>query len=238
VVNETLAIPGLSSGIVDIAAGETHVCVLTATGTVMCWGDGAGELNVGGWQLSASPAAVNLGGTAVDIASGDGFSCAVRSDGNVLCWGSNVGGELGNGTHTDSDTPVLVTGLPSSAVGVWADQATHPCAILSDGSVWCWGDVSTTGAPTTVTGFAASATALTTGSEYAGWCALLSTTGVQCWGDGYTSPTTVLAAGSGVVELRSVDYDFCALLGTGAVSCWVGGGGGYGWTAPFTVSGL
>jgi alpha-tubulin suppressor-like RCC1 family protein len=237
---EVLNIPGLSSGVVDIAAGETHVCVLMANGAVMCWGNRAAEANTGTWALPTAPTMVSgFDGTssrAVAIASGDGFSCALRSDGAVLCWGNNGTGELGNRTMIDSQTPVLVQGLPSRAVGIWADAATSPCALLEDGTVWCWGMIIEDPGhaaiqPVQVTGFAAGVTALTTGGEVDESCALLTTGGVQCWGTAFNDnigngtpssavPVDILPSGSGAIELRSNDTNFCALLSGGGVTCW------------------
>ncbi len=229
---ETIEFGTMDAGITDISVGETHVCVLTTPGDVVCWGDGAGELNGGSTPMSAAPAKVaGIGGPAIAIASGDGFTCALRNDGKVLCWGNNTGGELGNAGTTASATPVVVTGLPKAATGIWADQATHPCAQLTDGTIWCWGTTSgygTTGtAPAPVVGLGSSAKMVTTGGEYSMSCALMNNGGVQCWASYSESPLssdggvfTVIPADGGVVGLRSIDDDFCALYGDGGVSCW------------------
>jgi len=61
----------------------------------------------------------------------------VLSDGHVKCWGTNLWGQLGNGTTTDSATPVLVNGI-SNAIQV-STYFSHSCALLVDGTVKCWG---------------------------------------------------------------------------------------------------
>ena len=56
----------------------------------------------------------------------------------VLDWGYNRVGELGNGTTTDSNVPVQVTGI--SGVVAVAGGYEHSLAFKSDGAVWAWGD--------------------------------------------------------------------------------------------------
>jgi alpha-tubulin suppressor-like RCC1 family protein len=58
-------------------------------------------------------------------------------DGTVRCWGSNASGQLGNGTTTDSTSPITVS-MITNAIAISAGGA-HTCALLSDGTVACWG---------------------------------------------------------------------------------------------------
>jgi hypothetical protein len=158
----------------------------------------------------------------------------------------NNNGLLGSSAASDGKTPVRVRALPVAAVGIWADQGISPCALLKDGSVWCWGitEISyvmpVASPPTPKTGFSAPVRALTTGGELGMSCALLTTGAVQCWGHAFAflgdgnlgeggtgggtrdsaQPVDVLPAGSGAVEIRSNDTDACALLANGSVTCW------------------
>ena len=59
-----------------------------------------------------APSTVPLSGTARRVVVGGRHACAVLDTNEVVCWGRNAYGELGNGTHTDSATPVFVSGLP------------------------------------------------------------------------------------------------------------------------------
>jgi len=62
--------------------------------------------------LSAqSDCAITLGAGSVENGTRNSFGCAVMQDGTVWCWGKNDYGQLGNGTTTDSDIPVQVTGI-------------------------------------------------------------------------------------------------------------------------------
>ena len=64
------------------------------------------------------------------------------ADGTYYDWGYNNAGQLGNGTTTNSDTPVRVN-LPAKAeqvsLGRKSAENGQTVAILTDGSLWAWG---------------------------------------------------------------------------------------------------
>ena len=68
-------------------------------------------------------------------------SCAIQSDFTAWCFGPNTDGALGVGVPVQQyDTPVKVV-----EVGPWMaiSQGTSlTCALKTDGSSWCWGDLS------------------------------------------------------------------------------------------------
>src|SRR5689334_3998245 len=124
-----------------LSAGWNHACALLDDGTVQCWGDNIwGQLGDGTFTTRIAPVAVSNLNSVVSIAVGRQHSCAILgSQGTVRCWGRNDGGQLGNGTSSQSiNQPVFVTGL-ANVVALTAGDL-HTCAVRVDGTVWCWGD--------------------------------------------------------------------------------------------------
>jgi len=129
----------------EISAGDGHSCGVTGDLDVYCWGRGTeGQLGNGQRNNSSVPVKVdftltNLAG-GVFVTAGGSHSCAVFGD-ETRCWGLNDAGYLGDGTTTDSDTPVEVVGGLSFA-NVSAGSAlrlTATCGITLDDTVYCWG---------------------------------------------------------------------------------------------------
>jgi alpha-tubulin suppressor-like RCC1 family protein len=137
-----IQIAGLPSTIVELAVGWGHACARAGDGTVWCWGrNDDGMLGDGATFLFASlPVEVRrLGQSVVQLASSANHTCARKDDGTLWCWGSNNEGELGDGTTTDRATPIQVP-LPARVRQVAIGSAGRTCAVLEDGTVWCWGE--------------------------------------------------------------------------------------------------
>ena len=117
------------SGVTALSAGTDLTCAI-ANGGVPCWGGSDSVEIYGLTQLFAA------GSGATAVAVGRFHLCAVIS-GGVQCLGLNAGGQLGNGSTTDSLIPVQAIVAGSGVTAVSAGLA-HTCAVVSGGSV-CWG---------------------------------------------------------------------------------------------------
>jgi alpha-tubulin suppressor-like RCC1 family protein len=191
----------------EITAGAGHTCMVTAKGTLECWGhNGFGQLgngespatglengpNVEGVVLSdwVKSEVSELQGAILSVTAGAYHTCVLTRAGGVKCWGQNAYGQLGDGTTIDRISPVDVQGLTSNVVAVSAG-AGHTCALMDDGSVKCWGQnngllgngtTADSAVPVDVIGLPDNIIQV-----QAGWvftCALASTGEMSCWGDG------------------------------------------------------
>lgn len=172
------------------------------------------------------------------------FACVINSAaGSVVeCWGANTYGMLGNGTTTDSATPVVVTGITGAVALTGGD--VHTCAILADRTVYCWGyngvsalgDGTTTDRWTPVQAQGLTDVVQIDSSDHF-TCALKSDGTVACWGSNSsgqvgngtttTQSTPMVVAGlSGVKRIAVGSASVCAIDAAGSASCWGNNGMG------------
>jgi alpha-tubulin suppressor-like RCC1 family protein len=242
-----VAVAGLTN-VTGIALGVGHSCAVKADGTAFCWGSGTGG-QLGNGQMSNQSIPVQVKGLSavVALATGQGFSCAQLADGRVSCWGTNGYGELATGVVTVANTADAQTTSLSNVVALSAGW-NHACAVISDGSVSCWGrnnvgqiadgnSLASSPTPKIVAGLSGVA-AISSGQ--ASNCALVSSDGsLRCWGDnlysqlgtsssGRASSATPIAI-NGFANVASVgmgSWHSCALQNDGAVQCWGSNGSG------------
>jgi alpha-tubulin suppressor-like RCC1 family protein len=131
--------------VIAIAAGAEHSLALRSDGSVWAWGSNTnGKLGDGTTSNRLTPTATLLTSGITAIAAGYMNSVALRGvDGVVLSWGINETGQLGNGSTSpgfrSQPFPVIsLTGVVEISFG--SGGLGHGLALLSNGTVWAWGD--------------------------------------------------------------------------------------------------
>ena len=119
-----------------------HTCALLDNGSVMCWGDNEyGQLGDGTTTDSLTPTwtRFDASSTVIGLSAGEHQTCALLGNGSVACWGYGGNGRLGNGGTDNAHLPVHVD-LPQASRTVELSTRTgHTCALLENGTVYCWG---------------------------------------------------------------------------------------------------
>jgi len=234
------------SGVGQIALGSQFACLVTA-GRAECWGrNDEGQLGInhsGATQSRFTPAqVVGLTTGVAAIAAGGKHACALMTTATVKCWGLNDHGALGystsplNFSQVPNDVPGL-TNVTAIAVG-----GQHTCALISDGTVKCWGlnasgqvgNNSTNDAtsPTSVSGLPAGIVAIAAGSQHT--CAVSGAGGLYCWGlnangevgDNTTTnrlvATAVPGGSTGIASIELGKIDSCLITSGALTKCWGG----------------
>lgn len=94
----------------DIKMGFGHACGVTTSGVGLCWGlNGFGQLGIGAVTgIQPTPQPVTGPASWVSIDAARSFTCGQATDGDIYCWGSNAAGAVGDGSGTNTPTPVQV----------------------------------------------------------------------------------------------------------------------------------
>lgn len=228
-----------------IAAGEQLHCGIRSVGDVWCWGDNA-ELAMGSTVMSPDddqtlPIAIADAPLATAIEAGDDHVCVIDLAGAVWCWGDNADLQLGRGGVETSDSPdPTAVALPGDLTAIDLGLGDgHSCAVLSDGTVACWGDDDNGQLGDATPGVDRSSALLVPGladvvEVEAGedtTCVRDEIGAVYCWGDNIQGQLGVgntfdAAAPQGVTlptaaqSIALGDRFVCALLVDGQLYCW------------------
>jgi YD repeat-containing protein len=235
-------VPVIASGIstaTAVAAGYFHTCARLSNSTLKCWGyNGSGELGNGTINNSNTPVAVSGISTATAVTAGFFHTCALLTNGTVKCWGDNSSGQLGTGSPNNQLQPGTAVSGIATATAVVAGR-DHTCALLSNGTVSCWGDNSSgqlgngtlNNAPTPVAvNGITTATAIEAGDAYT--CARLSDSTLKCWGfngggqlgtgntNNLLQPGAAISGITTAAGVKAGSLHTCARLSDSTVKCW------------------
>jgi len=138
---------------------STHVCIVSTMRKVMCWGSGAGytlgygtsaDVGTTSSNLPSEVGALSMNGDVDVVVTGASHSCGRYTTGAIKCWGDNARGQLGYGTAIGTNgsltlepaalPPVPITTASGVTIAQVAAGNAHTCAVLSDGTLKCWGD--------------------------------------------------------------------------------------------------
>ena len=131
-----------------LEGGLNSMCSIASNRETYCWGNnnygqfGNGTTNWGSDPTLSATAGPLGDKNLVDISMGNTFSCGIASNYNAYCWGQNNYGGLGDGSTSNTSTPVPVVAsgaLAGKTVRSIASGMQHACAIASDNRAYCWG---------------------------------------------------------------------------------------------------
>ena len=239
-VSPSAATPFLRD-VVQLSVGGSHVCALTASHEVVCWGDNAaGQLGIDKYGHSIGPNLARphvVGGLPpiARVASGAMHTCAIDRDGSVLCWGS-AGGDLvqtrgGAAGSIDLHGPALGTpvrmplGPGEARVVALSSKADAACVAFAD-DVRCWStfraipiDAKTVDPPDLTTIPIAGVTALALGH---GKVCAVARDQLSCWREGVRPSVAARVRGDTSVPARiSIGEMYaCVSSVTGELRCW------------------
>jgi len=164
-----------------------------------------------------------------------------RNASATYCWGANSFGQIGDGSTTNSPSPLYIGSYVSVAIGGW-----HTCGLTANGQAFCWGynangqlgagpfsDIGESSrTPVSVAGELPFKD-ITAGLYHT--CGLSPTGNVYCWGlNNYgqvgndttvstNTPLQILDPATGAVQFSSVkagSFYTCGLTTAGSVYCW------------------
>ncbi len=224
-----------------------YTCGITTTGAAYCWGpsdygalgDGL-PISENSGRVVTVPSLVTGGLTFLKISVGSYHTCGIATTGLVYCWGSNALGALGNGTITNTSTPILIGSNETFSSIAAGRRAT--CGLTTSGKAYCWGWnwLGTLGSPTQteyvlvptpVSGDYTFSSISLKGRTACG----ITTTGISyCWGEGErgqlgngnprsSSTPKKVSGDQNFTQISNNGDHTCGTSTTGATYCWGNG---------------
>jgi alpha-tubulin suppressor-like RCC1 family protein len=211
------------------AGGGNYSLAIDKNGRVWGWGSNSfGQL--GDNSITSKRTPVSVAGTVktfCKIGTGNQHTLAIDKNGRAWGWGFNSGGELGDNSITQRNTPVSVLGAVKTFCEISAG-ASHSLAIDKNGRVWGWGfngggQLALTGiisvfTPVTITGATKTFCQISAGDGFS--MAIDKNGRAWSWGNntgGKLGINSLISQNSPVSVLGAI-RTFCKIVGGGAIA--------------------
>ncbi|MCL1864681.1 MAG: hypothetical protein FWF73_02595 [Spirochaetes bacterium] len=136
-------VPVFLRDVKEVSAGDDYTAAIKEDGSLWAWGNNRyGQLGLIIPDLTAIPIPIQI--EIKDkwkaVSAGYNYTAAIKENGTLWAWGRNNYGQLGNGSTTDSYTPVIVGTNTDNWIAVSTRGYYYAVAIKTDGSLWAWGN--------------------------------------------------------------------------------------------------
>lgn len=154
---------GIDGQVAALSVGIRHACAATDDGRVFCWGHnnhGESDPTTAGDTVWQATEVTGLPEPIEHVSAGKGFTCVAGA--HTYCWGDPryTGSTSGYNRTSAPDSPEDLPPFRTTATGQRSSTPTsswltpvdlpgtvrsltsgyeHTCAIVPDGSAWCWG---------------------------------------------------------------------------------------------------
>ena len=128
----------------SISAGYNHSLGIKTDGTLWAWGmNDNNQLGDGTTTNRQVPTQIGTNTNWKKVVAGIYYSMGIKTNGTLWAWGNNASGQLGDGTTAMKSIPTQI-GTSTD----WADIALgngneHTLALKTNGTLWAWGNNST-----------------------------------------------------------------------------------------------
>lgn len=152
VARSTPALVPLPLTATSVQSKQSFSCAVLRDASLWCWGANfEGQLGLDDWGSTAdhfAPQPVVGDAGWASVTTGQGHACGLQTDGSLWCWGRNtasmVGLQLDAGIQFRAPQRV---GTDHDWASIDANQE-YTCGLKTDRTVWCWGDLPFSTAPT------------------------------------------------------------------------------------------